>query len=133
MDGLVQFKHTVLLRRRSDKPRIKRVVEHGFVGAPAMRVVMDMLLNLERRSFFLHLQAQHHVQVHIFVGSLLIILTTLIVFGVVSIFDEVTTMFPITFIHTEIDKLFVHVIFHKILTCEIDHGTCVASLVDDEE
>ena len=133
LDCLVQFKHSVFLCRRFDEPRVKRVVEHRFVGAPAVRVVVYVLLNLEGGAFFFHLQAQHHIEIHILVGSLLVILTPLIVFGVVSILDEVATMFPITFIDTETHELFVHVVLHEILTREVHHRTGVAGLVDDEE
>ena len=133
LDGLVQFKHAVFLRCRFDEPRVERVVEHGFVGTPAMRIVVDVLLNLERRSLLFHLQTEHHIQVHILVGSFLIVLASLIVFGVVGVLDEVAAMLPITVVHTELDKLLVHVVLHKVFTCEVHHWTGVASLVDDEE
>ena len=94
-----------------------------------MRVVVDVLLNLECRTFLLHFETEYDVEVHVLVCSLLVVLATLIVFGVVGILDEVARMFPIAVVDTETEELLVDVVLHEVLTCEVDHRTCVACLI----
>ena len=44
-DGLVEFNHPLLLRRRADKPRVERIIEHGLIGAPAMGIIVQVFLD----------------------------------------------------------------------------------------
>ena len=85
VDGLVEFKHTVFLCRRTDEPRVQRIIEHGFVCTPAVWVVVHVLLYLECCTLFFHLKTDDDVEVHILVGSLLVIFSVNIIFRVVSI------------------------------------------------
>ena len=58
---LVQSHHLVLHRSSLDKPCVERIVEHRLVGSPAMRIAVDMLLNLECPAVHLH----HHAKVNV--------------------------------------------------------------------
>ena len=60
-DGVVQFHHALLGSRRTDEPRIERVVEDWLVCTPAMWVVVDVLLYLEGCACLLHLHAEDDV------------------------------------------------------------------------
>ena len=60
-DGLVQLHHALSVRGRLDEPRIERIVKHGFVGTPAVGVVMGVLLALEKLALLL----QHHNDIDI--------------------------------------------------------------------
>ena len=60
-DGLVERNHLVLDDRGLDEPCVKGIVEHGLVGAPAMGIAVDMLLDLEDAAVFLH----HHAEVDV--------------------------------------------------------------------
>ena len=94
---------------------------------------MDVLLNLEGRSFVLHLDAHLHIQVHFLRSGLLVILATLIELRVVSILDEVATMMPITIVDASLHKVGIHIVLHEVFASEVNHRSCVASLIDDEE
>ena len=92
-----------------------------------------MLLYLEGCALFLHLKAEDDVEVHVFCGGLLVIFAVHIIFGVVGVLDKISRVLPVAVAHAERGKLLVHVVFQEIFACEVDHRTCVASLVDDEE
>ena len=72
-DGLVQLGHTLLLRRRADKPRIERIVEHGLVGAPAMGIVVDVFLNFKHLALHLQIHADGHVERLVFFRKVLVV------------------------------------------------------------
>ena len=61
-DLLVQLNHLVFHRRCLDEPGIQRVVQHRKVRAPAVRVVVHVLLHPERAAIRLHHNAKVDVQ-----------------------------------------------------------------------
>ena len=109
---------------------VERIVQDRFVGAPAVGIVVDMLLNLEGRALLLHLHAEHDVQV---LGLRQFLLVHAGKLGVVGILHEVAAMLPVAVAHAEIDKRLVHIVLHEVLAGEVNHRTCIACLVDDEE
>ena len=60
-DGLVQCHHLVLDCRGLDEPCVERIVKHRLVCSPAVRIAVDVLLNLECTAVHLH----HHAEVHV--------------------------------------------------------------------
>ena len=89
VDGLVEFEHTVFLSSRTYEPRVKRIVKDRLISTPAMGIVVHMLLYLKCTTLFLHLKAYHHVEVHVFIGSLLVIFAIDIILRVVSVLNVV--------------------------------------------
>ena len=62
VDGLVQLHHALLAGSAADEPAIQRVIEHGLVRAPAVRIVVYVLLYLEGLVAHLHHHADDDVQ-----------------------------------------------------------------------
>ena len=60
-DCLVEGHHLVLDGTGFDEPGIKRIVEHRKVGTPAVRIVVDVFLNLESPAVGL----EHHAEIHV--------------------------------------------------------------------
>ena len=60
-DLLVQVHHLILYGRSLDEPGIERIIEDRLVGTPAVRIAVDVLLDLEAPSVLLH----HHAQVDV--------------------------------------------------------------------
>ena len=87
VNGLVQFDHAVAGGRGADKPAVERVVEHGLVGAPAVRIVVHVLLNLECCACLLHAHADVDIQVFGLSGGLLVIFPIDSVLWVVGVLD----------------------------------------------
>ena len=81
------FTHSSGTKRQcgADEPRVEWVVKHRLVGTPAVRIVVDMLLNLEDDAFLLHLHAKHDVEVLSFRSSLLVVFAIHIEFRSVCI------------------------------------------------
>ena len=57
IDGLVERNHLLARFGRLDEPAVQRIVQHGFVGSPTMRIRVHVLLSLEQTSVGFHLQA----------------------------------------------------------------------------
>ena len=76
-DGLVQGHHLILHGAGLDEPAVQRVVQHGKVCAPAVRITVHMLLHLERTAVGLH----HHAKVNIQRAFLLHVLEILLIAG----------------------------------------------------
>ena len=95
-----------------------------------MGIVVDVLFDFESCTLLLHLHAEHDVEV-LGLGQRLLVETC--IFGVVSVLYEVAGVMPVAVAYAEADERLVHILLDEILTSEIDHRTCVASLVDDEE
>ena len=98
-----------------------------------MRIVVDVLLYLEGRSFVLHLDAHLHVEVHLLCRSLLVVLAAFVELRVVGILYEVTAVMPITIVHAGLHEGLVHIVLHEVLAREVNHRTRITCLVDDEE
>ena len=121
VDGLVEFDHAVFQGRRLDEPAVERIVEHGFVGAPAVRVVVRMFLALEELAFFL----QHHHDVDV-QGLVLLGLG-----GVVGVLHKLACIGAIGFhVHAVLDELGVEVFDAEELACAVHHRLWLAVLVD---
>ena len=60
-DRLVQSDHLVLDSRGLDEPGVERIIEDRFVGSPAVRIAVGLLLDPERPAVHLH----HHAKVDV--------------------------------------------------------------------
>ena len=124
LDGLVQLHHTLFVGGRLDEPGVERIVEHGLVGAPAVRVVVGVLLALEKLALLL--QHHHDIDVQGFV---------LLGFGrVVGVLHELAGVGAVGLhVHAVLDKFGVEVLDAVELAGAIDHRLADAVLVDHHE
>ena len=121
VDGLVEFDHAVFEGRGLDEPAVEGIVEHGFVGAPAVRVVVRMFLALEELALFL--EEHHDVDVEA--------LVLLGLGGVVSVLHELAGVGAVGLhVHAVLDELGVEVFDAEELTRAVDHRLWLAVLVD---
>ena len=134
VDGLVELKHTVFLSRRAYEPRVEGIVEHGLVGAPAVRIVVRMLLQLEGRTLLFHLHRYDNVQVLGLRGCFLVVLATLVEAWVVGVFHVVACMMGVCrSVYAGRKEILVEVGNHIVLTFEVYHRPCFALLVYEEQ
>ena len=77
------------------KPAVERIIKHGLVGTPTMRIVVHMLLYPERFTGLLHLYGYDHIKILGLLGGLVIILAVDVKTRVVSIFDIIAFMTPV--------------------------------------
>ena len=75
-DGFVECHHLILHGRSLDEPAVKRIVQHGKVCAPAMRIAVDVLLHLECAAIGLHHYAEVDVQGAFFLNVLEVLLVS---------------------------------------------------------
>ena len=75
-DLFVELHHLVLHGRGLDEPRVERIIEHGEVGAPAVRIAVHVLLDAERAAVGLHHHAKVDVEGPLLVHFLEIFLVT---------------------------------------------------------
>ncbi len=132
--GLVECNHAVATSGVLDKPAVERIVENGLVGAPAVRIVVHMLLHFEGSARLLHAHAHVHVQVLGLVGGCLV---PLAVDGELRVVGILHPAAFILLVEIDIDKVFhkvlVEVLELEVLAGEVDHGACLELLVDHEE
>ena len=122
VDGFVQIHHPLLDSRRADEPGIERIVEHRFVGTPAVRIVVYMLLNAERNPLLLEL----HADVDIERGS---IRRKAVIVGVL---DETAGEGSVErSVHPLRYELRIEILDAVEFTGAVHHGLPVARLVDD--
>ena len=130
LDGVVQLHQARAGVGRADKPAVKRVIQHGLVGAPAVRVVVYVLLSLKGFALFLKLYAQLQVQV---VGGRcgsLIIFTTLVEFRVVCVLDVCSGMIGVErHIHALLHETFGQVLYGIETALQIHHRASLTALV----
>src|SRR5690606_1512688 len=69
--GLVKRDHLILQSGRSDKPRIERIIQHGLIRTPAVRIGVFVLLYAECFVFFLEDYRNDHIR-RLVVGMALI-------------------------------------------------------------
>ena len=121
VDGLVEFDHAILCSCTLDKPAVQRIIEHGLVCSPAMRIIVHMLLNLECLVGLLHHHADLHIKCFVFVC----------LGRIISILHELA--FPLA-IQIHIDflchKLLIQLLKLIELSCQIDHRTKFTFLVN---
>ena len=72
-DDLVEFNHSFFLRRRADKPRVERIIEHGLVGAPAMGIIVQVFLDFQNLSLHLQIHTDGHVERFVFFGECFVV------------------------------------------------------------
>ncbi len=73
VDGFVELDQPVLHGRGLDKPGVERVVQHGLVGAPAVRVGVLVLLHFEGRAVLFQLDGDAVTSVGLVVGIGLVV------------------------------------------------------------
>ena len=133
-DRLVELNHALFGCRGTDEPGIQRIVKHGLVRAPAMGIVVHMLLNFKCRPLIFHLNAKDDIQVHILLSSLFVVATALIVLGVIGIFDVSALMFGISvLVNKAVVEFRIHVLRQEILALKIHHRTGIAGLIHNEQ
>ena len=131
VDGAVELNHAVAAGRVADKPAVQRVVEHGLVGAPAVRIVVGVLLHLEGGALLLHADADVDVQVLGLGGCRLVILAVHRVLRVIGILDPAAGILLVQLLVDKLlDEVLVEVVEHIVFAGEIDHGSRLHLLVD---
>ena len=134
VDRAVELDHALLGGRRADEPRVERVVEHGFVRAPAVGVVVDVLLDAEGLRCGLHLHADVDVER---LGGLRGLLVVAAVDGelrVVGVLDPAAGIFAVAVdVDALGDEALVELVEQVELAREVDHRAGLAALVDHEE
>ena len=84
-DSPVELAHALLHLRCTNKPAVERIVEHRLVGAPAVRIVVYMLLYLESDTTLLHYHAEGYIKSLGLCGSLLVVLAVNCILRVIRI------------------------------------------------
>ena len=97
LDGLVKFHHAVFASGGANEPAIKGIVEHRFVGAPAVGIVVHVFLNLESGAHLLHADAHVDVQILGLAGCHLVILAVNSELGIVGVLYPGSGIFLIEF------------------------------------
>ena len=118
--GFLQRDQPVFDGRRFDEPRVQRVVQHRFIGTPAMRIVVRVLFDLEYFVLEFQLHAQVDVERRIVVRQL----------RIVSVLDETAFVF---FVGSRIDmgfhELRIHVRDQEKFPGAVDHRLAFAGAV----
>ena len=105
LDSLLEFEEAIASHRSSDEPAIEGIIEHGLIGAPAVGVIVDMLLSSERLAILLEGDAEVDIEVIVGESSSLIIAAILGVSRIVSILDKTAGILTICLlIDASIDK-----------------------------
>ena len=134
LDGLIELNHALFASGRADEPAVEWIVEHWFVGAPAVWIVVHVLLNLEGSAFLLHANAHVDVEVLGLAGSFLVIFSVDSELGIVGILYPCAGIFLVEFyIHEVFNKVGVKVIDVVVLTCEVNHWAGLKLLVNHVE
>ena len=121
VNGLVQLRHTLLHGRALDEPRVERIVEHRLVCTPAMRVIVDVLFNLEHFVLLFEVHAYADVQCLVLVCQRLVV-------GILHI--ATGELAPLCHVDIVLDELFVKILHQKVFALQVDHGAFVALLVN---
>ncbi len=123
-DGLVEFDHAVAQRRGADEPRVERVVEHRFVGAPAVGVGVGVLLDLEDLVFGLEHDREVDVERRIGVGQLVVVSVLHVAAGVFGVVLRVDV---------RAHEVGIEVFEQEELALFVDHRLFLAGLVEHEQ
>ena len=130
----VQFHHALFEGRTADEPTVKRIVEHRFVGTPAVRIVVDVFLNLESLALLLEFHAKDDVEVLCFLGCFFVIFSSLIELGCIGVLDEGTGVVSVEFfIHAGLEEGGSEFFDEIVFSGQINHGARLAGLIDEEE
>ena len=117
VDGFVQRNHLVFHGGGFDKPTIERIVNHWFVGAPAVRIVVQMFLDTERQPLLFQHQAERNVERFVLVGEV----------GVVGVFHKsASKLFVQIDIYLSFHEIGVQIVQQEEFARHIDHGACFA-------
>ena len=68
VDRVVELDHAVAASSGADKPAVKRIVKDGLIGAPAVRIVVHVFLDLESQPLLLEHDTEVDVERILFVG-----------------------------------------------------------------
>ena len=121
-DCLVQFHETLTGSSGTDEPAVEGIIEHRFVSAPAMGIIVRMLLGGEKFALLLEHEAYFHICGHVALG----------LGGVVGVLDKLA--FPLLVrlnIHAVFDKLTVELIEHVETAAQVNHRHDFTGLVDE--
>ena len=134
LDCLIQS-HKLLARLGSaDEPAVERIVKHRFVGTPAMRIVVGMLLKTERLADKLQFDGKLYVEVFSLVGGSLVVFPVRREFWVICVLDVCPGIAGIQFlVNALLHKLRSKFVDCIILAFEVYHRTRRAFLADHEQ
>ena len=68
VDRIVELDHAIAAGGGADKPAVKRIVKDGLIGAPAVRIVVHVFLDLESQPLLLEHDTEVDVERILFVG-----------------------------------------------------------------
>ena len=68
VDRVVELNHAIAAGGGADKPAVKRIVKDGLIGAPAVRIVVHVFLDLESQPLLLEHDAKINVERILVVG-----------------------------------------------------------------
>ena len=122
-DGLVQLAHAFLARRALNKPRIKRIVEHGLISTPAVRIVVYVLLNLIDLVICLQVHADADVECLVLVGKVLVV-------GILHV--ATGKLLPLLYVDIVLDEVRIEVVDDIILALQVDDRTLSTLLVNKQ-
>ena len=133
-NGIVEFHHAFATRSGANEPAVERIVQHGLVGAPAVRIIVHVLFHFQSLTGLLHFQSNLDIQIFGFGSSHIVVFTIDIEFGSVSILHISTFVMSISgFIYTSVHESGRTFFEQIIFTGHIHHRTGFAQEVDHEK
>ena len=130
----VQRNHALFGRSGADEPAVKRVIEHRFVGAPAVRIVVHVLFDLESGALLLHFHADHDVEILGLGSGLFVIFAFDGEARIVSVLHIVAGVVCIAFgVHAVLHKGRSAILERVVTSRQVDHRTRFAASVEDKE
>ena len=132
--GAVQLYEPFAGLRCADKPAVERIIEHGLVRTPAVRIIVHMFLGAESLAFLLQFHAKLHIEVVGLSRGLLVVFTVGAEARIIGILDICAGMAAVqgnvdTFLHKRIGQFVQGV----ETTPEVDHRAGLAAQVYQEE
>ena len=122
VDGLVEGDHLVAGFGGFDEPGVKRIVEDGFVGSPAVGVRVHVFLRAEETAVCLHLQTEVKIERFRFRSCGFIVLSVDSKLRIIGIFYPSAGILAVEFVvDVRFVPLFVEVFHTPVFTSEIDH------------
>ena len=125
IDGVIQANHLLSRLRRTDKPRVKRVVNNRRIGSPAMRIRVNVLLDFKDRPLLFHIYTQAHVDILGLLGfQFVVVVPVPEVLLIVAVLDILSCPGGVEFaIEIPLHEMLIQFIYQPILTREVHHRT----------
>ncbi len=120
----VELYHALFERRGADEPRVERIVQHRLVGAPAVRIRVYVLLDLEDLVLGFQHDRYVYVERRVALGQRLVVCVLDVTSGILGVAPGVDI---------GLDELLVEILDRVEAAAAVDHGLVLAGLVDHEE